>query len=88
MPYKSHRTYSTNHMGSISHHITPLVINILGADTQTRTHTNTHVYRHSQTEAILRNQARAGCSRRAPGLKSFKAIGLMICQVGMTKFVN
>ena len=39
-------------MGSISHHITPLVINSLGADTHTRI--------LSRTEAILRNQARAG----------------------------
>ena len=30
LPYKSHRTYSTNRMESISHHITPLVINSLG----------------------------------------------------------
>ena len=32
-------TYLTNCMGSISHHITPLVNNSLGADTQTHTHT-------------------------------------------------
>ena len=38
-----HRTYLTNHMGSISHHITPLVINNLGGGhTHTHTHTNTH----------------------------------------------
>ena len=30
LPYKSHRTYLTNCMGFISHHITPLVINSLG----------------------------------------------------------
>ena len=41
-------------MGSISCHITPLVINNLGADTHTNTHTEV------RTEAILRNQARAG----------------------------
>ena len=28
-------------MESISHHITPLVINILGADTHAKTHTHT-----------------------------------------------
>ena len=51
---KSHRTYLTNRMGSISHHITPLVINSLGDE---HTHTHTHAYRHSRTEAILRNHA-------------------------------
>ena len=40
-------------MDSISHHITPLVINSLGADTHTNTHTDI------RTETILRNQARA-----------------------------
>ena len=54
LPYKSHRTYLTNRMGSISHHITPLVINSLGIG---HTHTYTHI--HLRTEAILRNQARA-----------------------------
>ena len=39
--YKSHKTYLTNHMGSISHHITPLVINSLrGRHTHTTTHTD------------------------------------------------
>ena len=36
--YKSHRTYLTNRMGSISRHITPLVINSLGGG-HTRKHT-------------------------------------------------
>ena len=54
LPYKSHRTYLTNHIGSISHHITPLVIHSLRGG-----HTHTDAYRHSRTEAILRNQARA-----------------------------
>ena len=40
-------------MGSISHHITPLVINSLGGG-----HKHTHIL--LQTEAILRNQALAG----------------------------
>ena len=56
LPYKSHRTYLTNRMGSISHHITPLVINSLGGG-HTHTHASTHACRHSQTEAVLRNQA-------------------------------
>ena len=37
-----------------------------GADTHTHTHTHTHTY--IRTEVILRNQARAGLRRRAPGL--------------------
>ena len=49
-------------MGSLSHHITPLVINSLGGG-------HTPAYRHSQTEAILRNQARAG---RRPARAWFK----------------
>ena len=42
-------------MGSISHHIMPLVINGLGGRDA-----YTHAYRHSWTETILRNQARDG----------------------------
>ena len=56
LPYISHRTYLTNRMGYISHHITPLVINSLGGGD---THASTHAYKHSRTEAILRNRARA-----------------------------
>ena len=52
---KTHKTYLTNRMGSISHQITLLVINSLGGG-----HTHTHAYRRSRTEVILRNQARAG----------------------------
>ena len=45
-------------MGSISRHITPLVINSLGGGhTHTRKHTHMHI--DSRTKAILRNQARA-----------------------------
>jgi len=40
------KTCLTNHKGSISHHITSLFINSLGADTQTNTHTHTQAYRH------------------------------------------
>ena len=60
---KCHRNYLTNHMESKSHHITPLVIHSLGGGhtrTCANTHANPHAYRHSRTEAILRNQARAG----------------------------
>ena len=55
LPYKSHRTYLTNRMGSISLHIMPLVVNSLGGG-----HTNTQAYRHLWTQAILRNQACTG----------------------------
>ena len=44
-------------MGSISHYITPLVINSLGGG---HTHTHTHTSILSRTEAIIRNQARVG----------------------------
>ena len=62
LPYKSHRTYLTNRTGSISHHIMPLVINSLGADTQTHT--------RLQTFADRSNSKKPACGRRAPGLKS------------------
>ena len=51
-------------MGSILRHITPLVINSLGAGD-----TNTHTRARTRTETILRNQTHAGCCQRAPGLK-------------------
>ena len=66
-------SYLTNHMGSISHHIMPIVISSLGGgqtdrQTDTHTHTNTHTHTHEHIptftdKAILRNQA-----RRRPGL--------------------
>ena len=52
-PYHVHITYGV--------HIMPLVINSLGGrQTDRHKHTHTYTYRHSQTEAILRNQACAG----------------------------
>ena len=36
---KSHKTCLTNHTQSTSHHIMPLVINVLGVNTQTDRHT-------------------------------------------------
>ena len=39
----SNKTCLTNHTQSISHHITPLVINSIGADTQTDRQTHTHI---------------------------------------------
>ena len=54
MPCNSYRTCLINRLESISHHITPLVINSLGGGhTQTHTHTDVH------TETILRNHLRA-----------------------------
>ena len=70
LPYKSHRTYLTNHMGSISsHHIAPLVINSF-RDQHTQ---NTHAYGHSQTKAILRNQVHAGLWLVHPWFKNCMA---------------
>ena len=51
---KSHRTYLTNRLGSISHHITPLVINSLRGG-----HTNTH----TQTFADRSNSKKPGVCR-------------------------
>ena len=47
LPYKSHKTYLTNHMESISCHIMPLVINNLRADTHANIHTHTHTCKHT-----------------------------------------
>ena len=57
---KSHKTSLTNHMWSISHHITPLVINGYGADTQT------HTFRCANQET----RCTLVCSQHTPGLKS------------------
>ena len=43
-------------MRCISHHITPLVINTLGADTHTNTHMRIRALTDVCTETILRNQ--------------------------------
>ena len=58
----------TNHMGSISCHITPLVINSLGANTQTHKHAYTHIQTSAQKH-ILRKQASA---RHRPAHTWFK----------------
>ena len=43
---KSYTVYSTNHMGSISHHIMPLVIdNLGGGHTHTQAYTHTDIFR-------------------------------------------
>ena len=56
MLYKGCRACLTNHMGSISCHVTLLVNSSLAGR---HTHTNTHTD-HLQTKAILRNQVHAG----------------------------
>jgi len=48
------KTCLTNHQGSISHHIMPLIINSPGVDTQAHTHTHILTLR---TKAISRNHA-------------------------------
>ena len=59
-------------MGSISHHIMPLVINSLGADTQTYTHTYTHI--EVCTEKIVRNQAFVGLRPVRAWFKNYTSI--------------
>ena len=60
-------------MGSIACHITPLVINSFGVDTQTHKHTHTDSNTHTDicTEIILRNQGQC-----VPGLTSHCMPGL------------
>ena len=68
LPYKSHRTYLTYHIGCISHHITPLVINSLEDG-----HTHTRI----QTFADRSNSKKPGTRwPHMPGLKwpPFKTI--------------
>ena len=68
LPYKSHTTYLTNHMESISHHFTPLVVHSLGGG---------HICKHTciQTFADRRNYKKLGALRPTPGLKLSKMAG-------------
>ena len=59
LPYKSHRTYLTNRMGSISHHIMPLVTNSL-EDGHTNIHTHTRKHTCIQTSADRSNSKKPG----------------------------
>ena len=69
LPYKSHRTYLTNHMRSISRHITPLVINSLGGGhTHTRKHTHTHTHTHIQTFTDRSNSKKPSTRRPVAGV--------------------
>ena len=73
------RTYLTNCMGSISCHITPLIINSLGGGhTQTHTHTQTHAHTDVRTTTILRNQARAGLWLGHPWFKNCISCALFL----------
>ena len=62
---KSHKTCLTNHTQSISHHITPLVINGLGGG---HTDTHTHAYRHADQNNFKKPGTR-GQRPHTPGLK-------------------
>ena len=64
---KSRKTCLTNRTWSISHHITPLVINGLGGR-HTDRQTHTHAYRHANQNNFKKPGAR-GLRLRAPGLK-------------------
>ena len=66
----NHGTYLTNHMGSISHHITPLVVHSLGGGD---THTHTHKHTCIQIFADRSNSKKPGW--RVPGLKMFFTYG-------------
>ena len=61
LPYKSHRIHLTNHIGSISYHITTLVITSLGGG-HTHTHTNMHtdIRRQSNSKKPGMHQPAAG----------------------------
>jgi len=62
------KTCLANHKGSISHHITPLVINSLGGG---HTHTHSSILT-SWTKAISRNQSRASQRPACAWFNKFK----------------
>ena len=68
-------------MGSISHHIIPLVVHSLGGG-HTHTHTNTHKLTRIQTFTDRNNSKKPGTSRHTadvPGLKmkTYTYIGII-----------
>ena len=63
-------------MESISRHITPLVINNLRGK-----HTHTCTHRHSQTKAIVGNQASTGLGPAHAWFKNFTPIPLVVYAV-------
>ena len=65
---KSHKTCLTNHIWSISHHITPLVINALGAETQTHTHIRMREPKQFQESRYARARS---CGLHVPGIKRY-----------------
>jgi len=71
--WETPKTCLTNHKGSISHHITPLVINSLrGGHTNTHTHTHTHTqaYRHCRQKQFQEASHMLTEGQHATGLKS------------------
>ena len=76
LPYISHRTYLTNRMGSISHHIMPLVINSLGGGhTHTQTHTRACACKHTCTHTFVdRSNSKKLGKAGAPGLKNIDGL--------------
>jgi len=59
----------TNHKGSISHHITPLVINSLGGR---HTNTHTHIYSHHRQKLFQETSHTLVFGQHATGLKTLK----------------
>ena len=64
LPYKSHRTYLTNHMEYISYHITPLVINSLGSG-------------HTRIQKFVNRSNSTKPGWPAPGLKSKRILNAL-----------
>ena len=88
--------------GSISHHITPLVITSLGqthrhtdtdththTHTHTRTHTHTHTHTHTYTHTLRRHDQIPETKHTGlwPVHAWFKLIASVVCLVGL-KIVN
>ena len=82
MPYKSCRTCSTNHMGSISCHIMPLVINSLGVDTQT------HIYMNRGQNQFLKIRCMPASGRCKPRLKALTVVIWYDCGVFTIVYVT
>ena len=80
LPYKSHRTYSTNRMGSISHHITPLVIDSLGGG-------HTHTNKHTQTNTHYL-QLEVTCTHSKKNYKSTGVYGETIFRIHLNVWSN
>ena len=76
-------------MGSISHHITPLVINDLGGGhthTHTHAHTHTHTQAHIQTFVDRSNSKKPGAHDLWPACVWFNNLKLLIYSPGQLFF--